>query len=102
MAEVLALHQEIDGENDDDAEGPDGVQEAHEELEGLELGASGVHDANGLGLRERLPGAGGEIPADVLDCGESLFQRLLGWRVDRGYLFLDAETVGWKFAGDVE
>jgi hypothetical protein len=102
MAQVLALHQEIDGENDHDAEGPDGVQEAQKELEGLELGASGVHDANGLGLREWLPGAGSEIPADVLDCGESLFQRLLGWRVDRGYLFLDAETVGGKFAGDVE
>ena len=57
MAEVLALHQEIDGEDDDDAEGPDGAEEAHKELGGgLELGAIGVHDAHGLGLREWLAG----------------------------------------------
>jgi hypothetical protein len=43
VAEVLALQQEIDGENDDDAEGPDGAEEAHKELGGgLELGPIGV------------------------------------------------------------
>ncbi len=110
MAEVLALHQEIDGEDDDYTESPDGAEEAQEELDGgLELGAIGVHDANGLGLREWLldawsgvAGAGNEVSADVLDGGESLFKGLPGGGVDRGYFLLDAETVSGKVAGDVE
>ena len=64
MAEVLAFHQEIDGENDDDAESPYRAQKAHEELDGgLELVAIGVHDANGLGLREWLLDARIALPA---------------------------------------
>ncbi len=110
MAEVLALHQEIDGENDDYAESPDGAEEAHQEFDGgLELGAIGVHDAHWLGLREWLLGASGgvagagrEVSADVLDRGESLFKGLLCGGVDRSYFLLDAETVGGKVAGDVE
>jgi len=110
VAEVLALQQEIDGENDDDAEGPDGAEEAHKELGGgLELGAIGVHDAHGLGLRQwildawsRVAGAGSEIRADVLNRGESLFEGLPGGRVDGSYFLLDAETISGKIAGDVE
>ena len=55
MTEVFALHEEVDGEDDDDAEGSDGPEKAHEEFGGgLELGAVGVDDADGLGLRDRL------------------------------------------------
>src|ERR1700722_7087486 len=86
MAEVLALHQEIDGKDDDNAECPDGAQEAHDKFGGgAELGAFGIHDANGLSLREWLLGAGyvvaragRHISADVLDGGESLFQGMPG------------------------
>jgi hypothetical protein len=110
VAEVLALQQEIDGENDDDAEGPDGAEEAHKELGGgLELGAIGVHDAHGLGLREwlldawsRVASAGSEIRADVLNRGESPFEGLPGGRVDGSYFLLDAETISGKIAGEVE
>ena len=66
MAEVLAFHQEIDGEDDDDAEGSDGPEEAHEEFGGgLELGSIGVDDADGLDLREWLLGLGAALPALV-------------------------------------
>ena len=34
MTEVFALHQEVDGEDDDDTEGSDGAEEAHEEFGG--------------------------------------------------------------------
>jgi hypothetical protein len=55
MTEVLALHQKIDGENNDDPKSPDRAQEAHEELDrGLELGSIGVHHPNGLRLRQWL------------------------------------------------
>ena len=53
MPEVFAFHQEVDSENDDYAESPDRAQKAHEELDsGLEFVAIGVHNADGLGLRE--------------------------------------------------
>ena len=45
-----------------DAEGPDGAEEAHEEFGGgLELGAIGVDDADGLGLGEWLLDAGSGV-----------------------------------------
>jgi len=61
-------------------------EEAHKELGGgLELGAIGVHNEHGPGLREwlldarsRVAGAGSEIRADVLNRGESLFEGLPG------------------------
>ena len=60
VTEVLALHQQIDGEDDDDAEGSDGAEEAHEEFGGgLELGAVGVDDADGLDLRSGCWAPGG-------------------------------------------
>ena len=52
MAEVFALHEEVDGEDDDDTEGSDRPEEAHKEFGGgLKLGATGVDDADGLDLR---------------------------------------------------
>jgi len=72
------------------------------------LGAIGVHDAHGLGLRQwildawsRVAGAGSEIRADVLNRGESLFEGLPGGRVDGSYFLLNAETISGKIAGDV-
>jgi hypothetical protein len=51
-AKVFALHEEIDGDDDDNPEGSDGANEAHEEFGGvLKLAAIGVDDANGLGFR---------------------------------------------------
>ena len=51
VAEILALHEEVDGEDDDDADDSDGVEKAHEEFGGgLDLGAVGVDDADGLGF----------------------------------------------------
>ena len=94
MTEILALHQEVDGEDDDDAEGSDGAEEAHEELGGgLELGAAGVDDADGLDLRGWLLGgrsvagrAVGEVSADVVDGVDGVFEGLLGGGVDGGEL----------------
>ena len=34
VTEVLALHQEVNGEDDDDAEGSDGAEETHQEFGG--------------------------------------------------------------------
>ncbi len=96
VTEVLALHEEIDGEDDDDTEGSDGPEEAHEEFGGgLELGAVGIDDADGLGFGDGwfgggdFVGCGGEVSADVLDGGEGVFEGLFGGRVDGGYFFLD-------------
>ena len=110
VAKVLALHEEVDGEDDDDAEGSDGAEEAHEEFGGgLELAAVGVDDADGLdlgggllGVRVRGAGAGGEVAADVFDGDDGFFEGLLGGRVDGGHLLLDFEAVGGEVAGDVE
>ena len=64
MAEVLALHQQVDGEDDDDAEGSDGAEEAHEEFGGgLELGAVGIDDADRLGLVGVCRALGDTLPA---------------------------------------
>jgi hypothetical protein len=87
VSEVLALHKEIDGEDDDYTEGPDGAEKAHEKFSGgLKLSAIGVDDTDGLGARVRLlrvrscfACAGGEVPADVLDGGEGGFKGLLCW-----------------------
>lgn len=55
VTKVLALHEEVDGEDDDDAEGSDGAKEPHEELSGgFELGAFGIDDADRLGLDGRV------------------------------------------------
>ena len=55
-----------------------------------------------LDARSRVGGAVSEIRADVLNGGESLFEGLLGGRVDGSYFLLDAETISGKIAGDVE
>ena len=42
-AEVLALHQEIDGENNDHPEGTNGAQKVHQELDGrLQAGSANI------------------------------------------------------------
>ena len=92
VAEVLALHQEVNGEDDDDAEGSDGPEEGHQGLGGgLELGSVGVDDADGLGLGgwllgvfSRGTGAGGEIFQDVPDRGTGFLKGLLGGGVNGG------------------
>jgi len=108
VTELLALHEEVDGEDDDDADGSDGAEEAHEEFGGgLELGAVGVDDADGLDLRWGLLERGGrsgcgDVAADALDGGEGLLEGLFGGGVDGGHLALDIEAVGREGAGDVE
>ena len=110
MAEILALHQEIDGEDDDDAEGSDGAEEAHEEFGAvLELGAVGIDDADGLGLGAGCWRPGLAVAALVArsplmssTAVEGLFEGLLRGGMDRGDFLLDAEPVGGKVAGDVE
>jgi hypothetical protein len=110
MTEILALHEEINGEDNDDAEGPDGAEEAHEKFcGGLELRVVLVDDADWLRLDGRLVsrdgrggGSDGEVSTDVVDGGECFLERLFGWRVDRGYLLLNAKAIGGKVAGDIE
>ncbi len=112
VAQVFALHQEIDGEDDDDAYGSYRTEEAHEEVGGgLELASVGVDDANGLDLSGRLliicsgcrcERTGDEVVADVFEGNDGLFEGLLGRRVDSGHLLLDFEAVVGKRAGDVE
>ena len=92
VAKVLALHEEIDGEDDDDAEGSDGAKEAHEEFGGgLELGAVGIDDADGLGLGGGCAGLAvrrcrcSEVSADVPTAAEGFFEGLLGGGVDGGH-----------------
>ena len=88
---------------------PDGTQETHEKFAcGLELGAVGIDDANGLDLGGLLSGgssgapAGDEVSANVLDGVEGVLKRLFAGGVDGGDFLLDAEPVGGKAAGDVE
>jgi len=107
VAQILALHQEVDGEDDDDADGSDGAQKAHQQLGGgLQLGAVGVDDADRLNLqgslREGCGSGGGDVAADVFDRSEGFFKRLLSRGVDGGHPVLDVEAVGGKRARYVE
>jgi len=109
VTEVLALHEEIDSEDDDDAEGPDGAEETHQEFGGgLELSAVRVDDADGLDLRGGLLGSGCsgagacKVSADVIDCFHGIFNGLSRGGVDGGEFLLDAEPVIGEAAGDVE
>ncbi len=88
---------------------PDGTEEAHEKFGGgLELGAVGIDDADGLDLcgllgdGSRGGGGGDEVSADVLDGVEGVLKRLFAGGVDGGDFLLDAESVGRKAAGDVQ
>jgi hypothetical protein len=110
VAEVLALHQKIDGEDDDDAEGSDGPEETHENFGGgLELSAVGIDDANGLDLGGELLGAGrggvgvpGKVAADASDGFQGIFEGLYGLRMDGADFLLDAGSVFGQAAGDVK
>ena len=109
VTEIFALHQEVDGEDDDDAQGSDGAEETGEEFGGgLELRAVGIDDADGLDLRGGLLGAGCggtgacEVTADVVDGFDGVFKGLSRGGVDGGEFFLDAEAVIGEAAGDVE
>jgi hypothetical protein len=106
VTEILALHEEVDGEDDDDTEGSDGAKEPHEEFGGgFELSAVGIDDADRLWLRRGLcvsRGSGCEVAADAFDGGEGFLQGLLGRRVNGGHLLLDVETVGGETAGYIE
>ena len=109
VTELLALHQEIDGKDDNDAADADGAQEAHQEFSrGLELGAMGIDDADGCGLGDGwfgggdFVGCGGEVSADVLDGGEGVFEGFFGGQVNGSYFFLNVEAVVGEIAGDVQ
>jgi hypothetical protein len=110
VAEVLALHQQINGEDDDDAEGSNGPEETHEDFGGgLELGALGIDDADGLDLGGGLLGVGrggvgvaGKVAADASDGLPGVFEGLYGLGMDGADFLLDAGPVFGKAAGDVE
>jgi hypothetical protein len=108
VTKILALHEEVNGEDDDDADDSDGAEEAHKEFGGgLELGAIGIDDADGLdfawaGLRRGCGGGAGEVAADVLDSGDGVGEGFFGGEVDGGYLVLDVEAVGGEVASYVE
>ena len=93
MAELLALHEEVDGEDDDDAADSDGAEEAHEKFcGGLELGAVGIDEADGLGFGVGSPGFGGcvaggvgEVVGDALDGDDCVGDGFLGREMDGGY-----------------
>jgi len=108
IAEVLALHEEVDGEDDDDTEGSNGPKEAHDEIGGgLQLSTVGVDDADGLHLCGgflawgRGAATGEEILEDFFDSGEGFLKGLLGGGVDRSDFTLNVETIGGKVACDV-
>ena len=107
VTELLTLHQQVDGEDDDDAEGSDGAEETHEEFCGvLELSAVGIDDPDGLDLRRGLLGSGGgafcKVSADVVDRFDGVFKGLLRGGVDGGEFLLDVEPVIGEAAGNVE
>ncbi len=110
VAEIFPLHEEIDGEDDDDTEGSDGLEEFHDEFGGgVERASVGIDDSDGLGFCEFLllarrggSGAGCEVSADALECGDGAFQERFERRVDGGNFALDAGPVLGQVSRDVE
>jgi hypothetical protein len=110
MTEIFALHQQIDGEDDDDAEGSDGAEVTHENFgSGLELSAVGVDDADWLDGGRGLWGVGRlgvaafeNVSADVFDSRGGAFKGLDRGGMDGGDFILDVGPILGKAAGDVE